>query len=152
MIKRKLFAFSLAITFFLPLFAGAAEERCFQNSFGQFFRLRGGTLGKKPFVVEFFSANCGFVPGLATSMKDSSGNMMLAIHIADSDACSSVVWYFVGDPILRVASGSFDNLPRNIPPHGADSIANISCNLFPTIGATINAGSINPNAPGSEKN
>ncbi|HEY7162390.1 MAG TPA: hypothetical protein VH815_14080, partial [Acidobacteriota bacterium] len=121
--KRKLFAFLIAFALFVPsamLFAGTVEEMCFTNSFGQDFLLSGGKLAKKPYLVEFFQGPCGIIPGLATTMKDSSGNIILAIHVADSDACGPIVWYFVGDPLLLSAAGTFDNYPRNVPPHTAD--------------------------------
>jgi hypothetical protein len=152
--NRKLFAFSLVFALLLPsvtLFAGEIEVMCFTNSFGQDFRLSGGKIAKKPYLVEFYHGPCGYIPGLATSMKDSSGNIILAIHVADSDACAPIVWYFVGDPDLLSATGTFDNYPRNAPPHGADSITRINCVGSSTVGRTMKSVVLPSNAPGIEK-
>lgn len=111
----------------------AADDLCYQNSFGDFFRLSGGKIGSKPFVAEWLSAACGSVPGLATSIRDEQNNTLLAIHVSYTDTCSAVVWSFVGDHSLNSATGTYNNFPRTSPPHSGDSITKVDCSTLPSV-------------------
>lgn len=108
-----------------------ASELCFEDSFGDFFRLTGGNIGNKAFAAEWLSQGCGSVAGLATTMRDSQGNVLLAIQVPYSGSCSAVVWSFVGNRSLSFATGNYNNFPRTVGPYTADALIEISCSSVP---------------------
>lgn len=121
-----------------------AAQICLQDNFGELYRLKGGKVDKKSYVVIIDVPGFCVVTGHAETSINGAGQTVLGMLTSHdlSGNCLSVRWSLVGDALLN-ATGNFDQNGDGTN-DGAVTFTNVSCGSLPPFGPTKKA---DPNSP-----
>jgi hypothetical protein len=142
---KKWFVFCVAVAAALLIsqqsFAGTI---CLQDNFGELFRLTGGKIDKKSFVVKIDVPGFCVVTGHAETSLNGLGQTVIGMLTSHDLAgqCLTVRWSLVGDALLN-ATGSFDQYGDGTN-DGAVTYTRVNCSTLPPFGPTK---TVDPNSP-----
>lgn len=150
---KKLFAFLMFLSLLLPVAAkaGAPEQRCFSDNFGDLYMFSGGKLDKKPYMIRAHIGPCATTTaGVGTFAKLQDGTYFFSGIIGSNVAQTCVPFQIaaVFNSTVTSGTGNYDNFPQNSAPDGALTFTPISCASVPLTGPTVQQSVSEGNAPG----